>query len=70
MKIVLKSEKKLRMALIEKGYSQRAFSKSSGMSENYLGQIINYKKNPSPAAAKNTVSALHLNFYYVFEIRE
>lgn len=39
------------MTLIEKGYSQRAFSKSLGMSENYLNQIMNDKKNPSPAVA-------------------
>lgn len=58
------------MALIEKGYSQRAFSKSIGMSENYLNQIINDKKNPSPAASKKILSALKLNFNDVFEIRK
>lgn len=58
------------MALIEKGYSQRAFSKSLGMSENYLNQIMNDKKNPSPAVAKKIVSSLKLHFNDVFEIRK
>ena len=48
----------LRMALIEKGYSQWAFSKGLGMSENYLNQIMSDKKNPSPAVAKKIVAAL------------
>lgn len=56
------------MALIEKGYSQRAFSKSLGMSENYLNQIMNDKKNPSPSVAKKIVSVLKLNFHDVFKI--
>lgn len=56
------------MTLIEKGYSQRAFSKNLGMSENYLNQIINEKKNPSPAVAKKILSELKLNFDDVFEI--
>ncbi|MBB6447041.1 helix-turn-helix transcriptional regulator [Bacillus benzoevorans] len=68
MKIVLKNKEKLRMALIEKGYSQRAFSKSLGMSENYLNQIMNDKKNPSPSVAKKIVSVLKLNFHDVFKI--
>lgn len=56
------------MTLIEKGYSQRAFSKNLGMSENYLNQIINEKKNPSPAVAKKILSELKLNFDGLFEI--
>lgn len=70
MKIVLKNKKKLCITLIENGYSQRAFSKSLGMSENYLNQIMNDKKNPSPAVAKKILSALKLNFNDVFEIRK
>ncbi|WP_150285057.1 helix-turn-helix domain-containing protein [Rummeliibacillus sp. TYF-LIM-RU47] len=70
MKIVLKNKKKLCITLIENGYSQRAFSNMLGMSENYLNQIMNEKKNPSPAVAKKILSALKLNFNDVFEIRK
>ncbi|TSI07656.1 helix-turn-helix domain-containing protein [Lysinibacillus sp. BW-2-10] len=70
MKIILNDVEKLRMTLVEKGYSQRAFSKSIGMSENYLNQIMNNKKNPSPMMAKRILSALELNFNDVFEVRK
>lgn len=52
MKIVLKDAEQFRITLIEKGFSQRQFSKNIGMSEAYLHQIIHQKKNPSPAIAK------------------
>lgn len=70
MKIVLKNKEILQMTLIEKGYSQRAFSKNLGMSENYLNQIMNDKKNPSPAVANKILIELKLDFNDVFEIRK
>ncbi|WP_191126184.1 helix-turn-helix transcriptional regulator [Cerasibacillus terrae] len=68
MKIKLKNKKRFQMILIEKGYTQRAFSKNIGMSENYVNQIINYKKHPSPAVAMKIASVLELDFNDVFDV--
>lgn len=69
MKINVKDSDKLRAMLIEKGYSQRKFSRLIGMSENYFNQIINHKKNPSPAVAKKITNQLGVEFYEVFFIK-
>lgn len=68
MKINVKDSNKLRTMLIEQGYSQRKFSRKIGMSENYFNQIINQRKNPSPAVAKKIATALGINFNDVFII--
>lgn len=68
MKINVKDSDELRYMLIEKGYSQREFSRQIGMSENYFNQIINHKKNPSPAVAKKISNQLGVEFLDVFLI--
>ena len=68
MKIIVKDPNQLRMVLIQKGFSQRNFSKSVGMSENYFNQIINNKKHPSPFAAKRIADQLELTFDDLFII--
>ncbi|MBT2641727.1 helix-turn-helix transcriptional regulator [Bacillus sp. ISL-41] len=69
MKVVVKDPIQLRMILIQKGFSQRNFSKSVGMSENYFNQIINNKKNPSPIVAKRIAEQLELTFEDLFIIQ-
>ena len=69
MKVVVKDPIQLRMILIQKGFSQRNFSKSVGMSENYFNQIINNKKNPSPIVAKRIADQLELTFEDLFIIQ-
>lgn len=69
MKIIVKDSDELRAILIEKGYSQREFSRLTGLSENYFNQIINHKKNPSPAVAKKISHQLGLEFHDVFLIK-
>nr|WP_246187602.1 helix-turn-helix transcriptional regulator [Ornithinibacillus caprae] len=54
--------------LIEKGFSQREFSRHTGLSENYFNQIVNHKKNPSPEVAKKISHQLGLEFHDVFQI--
>ncbi|WP_397539826.1 helix-turn-helix domain-containing protein [Rummeliibacillus pycnus] len=68
MKIIVKDPDVLRTMLIEKGYSQREFSRLTGLSENYFNQIINHKKSPSPAVAKKISNQLGLEFQDVFLI--
>lgn len=68
MKITVKDPNVLRMILIQKGYSQRNFSKSVGVSENYFNQIVNEKKNPSPVIAKRIADKLELTFNDIFLI--
>jgi transcriptional regulator with XRE-family HTH domain len=55
--------------LIERGFSQRQFSKNIGTSETYLSQIINNKKSPSPAIAKKIVDQLGVEFQDIFTIQ-
>ncbi|TMN23810.1 helix-turn-helix transcriptional regulator [Lentibacillus cibarius] len=57
------------MTLIEKGYSQRNFSKELGTSGAYLNQIINCRKHPSPKVAKKIAEKLRLEFYDLFIIQ-
>lgn len=61
-------QEKLQSALIEKGYTQRAFSRKIDLSESYLNQIINSKKRPSPAVANKIISELGIQFNEVFKI--
>lgn len=68
MKINVKDTDKVRAMLIEKGYSQREFSRLIGMSENYVNQIINHKKSPSPAVAKKISNQLGVEFHELFLI--
>lgn len=70
MKIIIKDSEELRAILIEEGYSQREFSRLTGLSENYFNQIINHKKNPSPAVAKKISQQLGLEFHDVFQIKK
>lgn len=70
MKIIVKDSEELRAILIEEGYSQREFSRLTGLSENYFNQIINHKRNPSPAIAKKISQQLGLEFNDVFQIRK
>lgn len=70
MKIIVKDSNKLRAMLIEKGFSQREFSRHTGLSENYFNQIVNHKKNPSPAVAKKISQQLGLEFHDVFQIEK
>ncbi|MFJ7971725.1 helix-turn-helix domain-containing protein [Psychrobacillus sp. NPDC096389] len=70
MKIKVVDSVKLRALLIEKGFSQREFSRQIGMSENYFNQIINHKKSPSPAVAKKISNQLGVEFYEVFLITQ
>ncbi|WP_077701941.1 helix-turn-helix domain-containing protein [Virgibacillus dokdonensis] len=70
MKIIVKDSEELRAILIEEGYSQREFSRLTGLSENYFNQIINHKKNPSPAVAKKISQQLGLEFNDVFQIKK
>ncbi|MCA1202400.1 helix-turn-helix domain-containing protein [Priestia flexa] len=68
MKIILKDTEQFRITLIQKGFSQRQFSKNIGMSEAYLHQIIRQKKNPSPAIAKKITDQLELEFQDIFKV--
>lgn len=68
MKILLKDPFQFRKILMEKGYSQRQFSKEIGTSEAYLNQIINLKKHPSPDVAKKVTNELQMGFYDLFII--
>ncbi|WP_336824563.1 helix-turn-helix transcriptional regulator [Sporosarcina sp. USHLN248] len=70
MKIIVKDSDKLRAMLIEKGFSQRGFSRHTGLSENYFNQIVNHKKNPSPAVAKKISQQLGLEFQDIFQIEK
>ena len=69
MKITLKSPVQFRTILMEKGYSQRQFSKEIGTSEAYLNQIINRRKHPSPDIANRITKRLQLEFYDLFVIQ-
>ncbi|WP_185959612.1 helix-turn-helix domain-containing protein [Lentibacillus cibarius] len=69
MRIGLKDTTKFRVMLIEKGYSQRGFSKEIGTSGAYLNQIINCRKHPSPKVARKIVEKLQLEFYDLFIIQ-
>jgi DNA-binding XRE family transcriptional regulator len=69
MKILLKNSRQFQIMLIERGFSQRKFSKSIGTSETYLNQIINNKKSPSPAVAKKIVEQLGVEFQDIFTIQ-
>lgn len=69
VKIKLKDTMEFRITLIEKGYSQRSFSKEVGTSGAYLNQIINCKKHPSPKVAKKIAQKLQLEFYDLFIIQ-
>lgn len=69
MKISLKDPIQFRIILMEKGYSQRQFSKEIDTSEAYLNQIINMKKHPSPDVAKKITEKLQMEFYSLFLIK-
>ncbi|MBB3868702.1 helix-turn-helix transcriptional regulator [Caldifermentibacillus hisashii] len=69
MKIVFKDAEQFQITLIRKGFSQRQFSKKIGISEAYLHQIINQKKNPSPAVAKKITEHLELDFDDIFTVQ-
>lgn len=68
MKISLRDSTQFRKILMEKGYSQRQFSKEIGTSEAYLNQIIAMKKHPSPDVAKKITNKIQLEFYDLFII--
>ncbi|MBB6447040.1 helix-turn-helix domain-containing protein [Bacillus benzoevorans] len=68
MKISLKDPVQFRIILMEKGYSQRQFSKEISTSEAYLNQIINLKKHPSPDVAKKITEKLQMEFNGLFII--
>jgi transcriptional regulator with XRE-family HTH domain len=69
MKIFLKDSRQFQIMLIERGFSQRQFSKNIGTSETYLSQIINNKKSPSPTIAKKIVDQLGVEFQDIFTIQ-
>ena len=69
MKITLKNPVQFRTMLMERGYSQRQFSKEIGASEAYLNQIINQRKHPSPDIANRITKQLQLEFYDLFIIQ-
>ncbi|MDE3840256.1 XRE family transcriptional regulator [Bacillus methanolicus] len=69
LKIFLKDSRQFKIMLIERGFSQRQFSKRIGTSETYLNQIINNKKSPSPAIAKKIVDQLEVEFQDIFTIQ-
>lgn len=69
MKVSLRDSVQFRKLLIEKGYSQRQFSKEIGVSETYLNQIINMKRHPSPDISKKITEKLQMDFYDLFIIK-
>lgn len=68
MKITLKEPHEFKALLAVKGYSQRSFGRSLGVSESYSSQIVNGVRNPSPKTAKKITDLLEVEFDDIFLI--
>lgn len=66
MKVQLKDNQKFRTLLVLKGFTQRSFGRSIGVSESYASQIINGTRNPGPKIAKKIADKLEVEFNDIF----
>ena len=60
----------LKVAIIYSGLSQKGLAHKSGITRNYLNQVINQKKEASHITAKKIADALGKDMEELFEIRE
>lgn len=66
---VVKNEKfDFRLLIAKKGISQKEFARSIGISNSYLSQIINKKRNPSPWMAGKIARGLKVEVEDIFFI--
>ncbi|WP_054704852.1 helix-turn-helix transcriptional regulator [Bacillus sp. JCM 19041] len=66
MRITLKEPDEFKTLLAVKGYSQRSFGRSLGVSESYACQIVNGVRNPGPKTAKKITDLLNVEFDDIF----
>ncbi|MDY0410127.1 helix-turn-helix transcriptional regulator [Virgibacillus soli] len=67
--ITLKDGLETRIFIAEKGRSMRGFAKDIGISHAYLSQILNKKRNPSPAVAHKIACGLEKEIEDIFLIQ-
>jgi len=48
-----------KLEIAKAGYTLRGYSRVIGISHSYLSQILNQKRNPSPAIASKISAGLH-----------
>lgn len=66
--IELKDRKKILISLAKQGNNVTSFSKKIGVSNTYISQILNGKKNPSVKMAHKIANELDLDVEEVFLI--
>lgn len=66
-KLYIKNEINLSSLIALKGYSLKTFAKRVGVSNPYLSQIVNNKRNPSPVVARKICFELGIeNISHIF----